>query len=254
MIRALAAFILSAFFAASAQAAVITIIPGAGFTDTKPVTPDGGNVATTLGAARLAVFQEAALLWGSKIQSPQVIYVHVSFTALTCSSTSGMLGWARPNVFIKNYTNMPKVDVYYPEALANAFANQRIDGSNPLVDPSGADIQAEFNSALDSSSGCLHGVGFYYGLDNIPGNKIDLLNVVMHEMAHGLGFVSFTDETTGLGSDSNYPNQLGIYDQFVYDETQSKFWPQLTTAQRVTSAKNGGHLVWNGTNVNGALS
>lgn len=254
MIRSLMMAVMGLAFSWSAQAATITILPGNGFSDQTRVSPVGGNVATTLGQARMLVFQHAAMLWGSKINSSQVIYVNVNFNSLYCTSSSGTLGWAGPNVFIKNFTNMPKLDVYYPEALANAIAGRRIAGSNPLANASTADIHAEFNSSLDSSSSCLQGVGFYYGLDNNPGNKVDLLNVVMHELAHGLGFLSFVDESTGLGGDSRYPDQLGVYDQFVYDETQAKFWTELTSAQRATSSINDGRLVWNGANVNGALS
>lgn len=254
MMRRLVALALSVAFATSAQAATITILPGVGFTDGTARTPVGGNTATTLGQARLQVFQRAAALWGAKLSSSQVIYVNASFSVLSCSSSSGLLGWANPNAFFKNFNNTPKRDVYYPAALANALAGKRVDGSNPLAAPSSADIQAQFNSAVDGNSGCLRGVGFYYGLDNNPGNKMDLLDIVMHEMGHGLGFVSFVDDGTGQGSDSSAPNQLGIYDQFLYDETQGKYWTQLSSAQRLSSATDEGHLVWNGGNVNGGLS
>lgn len=255
MIRKLAAIILGLSIVDVAHAATITIIPGAGFSDTTAVTPVGGNTATTLGAARLQLFQRAADLWGSKLTSPQVIYVSAVFKSLTCSTNQGLLGQTAPNGFFKNFANAPQKNVYYPEALAFALANKRIDGSDPTANPADADMLAEFNSAVDSDPSCLHGNGFYYGLDNNPsGNKIDLLNIVMHEFAHGLGFTSFVDETTGVGFDSGNPNQLGIYDQFVYDETQGKFWPQLTAGQRVNSAINDGKLVWNGANVNGAVS
>lgn len=256
MFRMLAAMILSATLATTAQAATIIVLPGVGFSDSKPFNPVGGNSATTLGSARLQVFQKAASLWGARLASSQVIYISVNFDSggFLCSPGSGMLGWARPNLFVKNFANAPKMNVYYPIALANALAGRRVDGSDPRSDSSTADIHVDFNSAVDSSPSCLNGVGFYYGLDNRPGSKIDLLNAVMHEIGHGLGFISFTDETTGQGADYNNPNQLGIYDQFIYDEAQEKYWTQLSTVQRATSATNDGHLVWNGLNVNGATS
>lgn len=254
MIRLLAAALLSVGVASAAQAATITIIPGAGFSDKTRVNPVGGNTATTLGEARLQVFQRAAELWGSKLSSTQEIYVNAYFGNMTCSTSSGMLGWARPNLFLKNFTNAPKLDVYYPVALANALAGKRIDGSNPMADASRADIQAEFNAVVDTSADCLHGVKYYYGLDNNPGNKIDLLNAVMHEMGHGLGFISFVDLSTGQGGDSDFPEDLGIYDQFVYDETQGKYWTQLSADQRVQSALNDNNLVWNGSNVDGVAA
>lgn len=254
MIKVLAAVILSAGFVANAQAAKVTILPGAGFSDATRISPVGGNTATTIGQARLQVFQRAADLWGAKLSSAQEIFVNAYFGEMSCSSNSGMLGWARPNVFIKNFMNAPQRDVYYPVAQANALAGNRVDGSNPIVDASSADIHAEFNSVVDSSSNCLNGVGYYYGLDNNAGNKVDLLNVVMHELAHGLGFLSFVDESSGRGGDWDSPDHLGTYDQFVFDELQGKYWPQMSAEQRVTSAVNDNRLVWNGVNVNGVAA
>lgn len=252
MIRALFVVSLGLVLATSAQAATITILPGSGFTDTTPVTPTGGNTATTLGQARLQLFQHAAQLWGARLTSSQVIYASVDFTTLTCSSSSGLLGQASPVAFFKNFTHAPLSNVYYAEALANALEGKRIDNSNPTTNSATADIQADFNSAIDGNPSCLGGIGFYYGFDNNPGSKIDLLNVVMHEFGHGLGFDSLVNPTTGAGEDSSNPTVLAAYDQFVYDETQSLFWRQMSASQRVASAVNNGHLVFNGAQVNSA--
>jgi hypothetical protein len=254
MSRALAAFCLALFFSATAHAATITILPGAGFNDSTTFTPVGGNNATTLGQARLNLFQKAASIWAQRITSAQTIFISVKFTSLTCSSTQGILGQASPNFFFTDFANAPKSGVYYPEALANSIAGSRLDGhpTPTIASPDNADISADFNSAVDSSSSCLGGKKFYYGFDNVPGSKIDLLNTVVHEFGHGLGFTSFVDESTGNGFDNTAPSKIGIYDQFVFDETRSAFWPTLTASQRVSSATNTGHLVWNGTSVNGA--
>ncbi|PTU30748.1 Ig-like domain-containing protein [Stenotrophobium rhamnosiphilum] len=244
-------------FTTSVQATTITILPGDGFADSTAVTPVGGNAATTLGQARLNLFQRAATLWAQKIVSSQPIYVSVDFYDLSCSPNQALLGQAAANAFFKNFPNAPRLNVYYPAALANALAQKRIDRSVPTIAnrSATADVIAEFNSTIDDGgTSCLNGKGFYYGLDNNPGNKIDLLNTVMHEMGHGLGFTSLVDEVTGQGADTSNPNQLGIYDQFVYDETATSFWPQMTTSMRVMSAINDGKLVWNGAAVNSAAS
>jgi hypothetical protein len=87
MNRALAASCLALFFSATAHAATITILPGAGFNDSTTFTPVGGNNATTLGQARLNLFQKAASIWAQRITSAQTIFISVKFTSLTCSST-----------------------------------------------------------------------------------------------------------------------------------------------------------------------
>ena len=57
----------------AASAATITILvmdaPDEGFNDQTAFTPIGGNTATTLGAARLNVFNKAAQMWGQLINS-----------------------------------------------------------------------------------------------------------------------------------------------------------------------------------------
>lgn len=256
MSRLLSAVLLTLLLSTSVQAATITILAGTGFNDATPVTAVGGNAATTLGQARLNLFQKAATLWGQKLNSGQTIYVSVDFASLTCSANAALLGQASPRGFYKNFPGTPKSNVYYPEALAFQLANKRLDNSVPTVSnrATAADIIAQFNSAIDGDPSCLHGKGFYYGLDNNPGSKIDLLDTVMHEFGHGLGFISFVDESTGKGSDTSNPNQLGIYDQFVYDESLGAFWTQMSSAQRISSALNTGHLVWNGVLSNGAVS
>jgi hypothetical protein len=65
----LASSLVTLVVSATTQAATITIVnrDGAneGFNDPAPVTPVGGNPATTLGAQRLTAFQFAASLWGA---------------------------------------------------------------------------------------------------------------------------------------------------------------------------------------------
>src|SRR3546814_10503434 len=65
-----------------------------------------------------------------------------------------------------------------------------------------------------------------FGLDGkqAPG-QIDFLNVVLHEIGHGLGFSGFGSLTTGAplaGNDG--VARADIYSTFVYDNTQNKSW------------------------------
>jgi hypothetical protein len=72
--------------------------PGQGFNDPTPAAPVGGNTGTTLGAQRLIAFQYAADFWGARLSSSVTIQVGATFTPLTCSSTSAVLGSAGPSL------------------------------------------------------------------------------------------------------------------------------------------------------------
>ena len=211
---------------------------GVGFNDTAPATPVGGNSGTTVGAQRLIVFQAAANVWGATLTSGPTIRIHASWAPLTCTATSGVLGSAGTTSVSGNFANAPFMNTWYNAALANALSGSDLDSAN-------AEINAKFNLSV-GTSGCLESGHWYYGLDNNHGpSGLDLFTVLLHEFAHGLGFASFTDETTG----KQIQDLPCIYDRFLLDNTTGKTWPQMTDAERVSSAINTGNLVWNGTQV-----
>lgn len=212
-----------------------TNAPGVGFNDTTPAAPVGGNTGTTLGQQRLNVFQRAADIWGSLIDSKVDIPVDASFTSLDCSSTSGVLGQAFATKVVRNFTNAPQQNVWYPMALASALAGQDLNNG-------AAHIHAEFNSQVDLPT-CLGGLGWYYGFDANHGTKEDLLVVLLHELGHGLGFAGVTDGTSGAMS-SNSPS---VFEQHMLDNTVGLHWSQMTNAQRLASSINDQKVVWDGT-------
>ncbi|MFO1425791.1 MAG: hypothetical protein U1F11_02225 [Steroidobacteraceae bacterium] len=161
-----------------------------------------------------------------------------------------------------NFPNSPQPGVLFPSAMADAIANLDLAEQSPQSAGS-ADIRATFNSSVDSDPVCLGGRRFYYGLDHQldrDGNGTrdfasDLLRVVLHELGHGLGFISIVDLATGNGvNDSGGTEHFAIYDQFIYDETVALSWPQMNAAQRLQSSHNNGNLAWSGTRVNAHLN
>src|ERR1051325_1856992 len=230
---------LSLIFCASALSQTTIVIdngdaPGAGFNDTTPATPVGGNNGTTVGEQRLIAFQAAANIWGAALISGPVIHIHASWAALPCTATSGTLGSSSATSLRGNFANAPFTNTWYGIAQANALAGSDLNGAS-------AEIEAQFNLSL-GTSGCLETVHWYYGLDNNHGPNIDLVTVLLHEFAHGLGFQSFTDESTGA-EPQGFPS---VYDRFLLDDSTGKTWPQMTDTERQASALNRGNLVWNG--------
>lgn len=219
---------------------------GQGLDDPTPATPVGGNPGTTRGEQAQIVFKFAADIWGAVLQSDVPVTVSASFAKLSCDATSGVLGSAGTTNIYSFAAPAPQgavANTWYHSALFDSLAGEDAgDGA--------ADIRARFNGAL-GSTGCLEGSSWYFGLDGKqPAGSIDFLNVVLHEMAHGLGFSGFGSLTTGQPLQGNDGvGRQDIYTTFVYDDTQQMSWYAMTPTQRVASALNDGNLVFTGANV-----
>jgi len=217
--------------------------PGVGFNDPTPATPVGGNPGETLGQQRLIAFQHAADIWGEKLTSSVPIRIGASFVPLPCSANSAVLGSAGANEIFADFTNAPRSNTWYPSALASKLAGSDVATAGQ------PHIIARFNSRLGLFPDCLPGSGFYLGLDNNFGNQIDLVTVLLHEMGHGLGFQTYTDDETGaqiLGIPS-------IWDYYLIDNRNERLWVEMTDAERVASAISGKGLSWNGPHVTAAV-
>src|SRR5262245_4474439 len=219
------------------QASVNIIIvnndgPGEGFNDPTPAVPVGGNTGTTIGQQRLIAVQHAANIWGSQLNSSVDIFVRANFDPLFCNATTAALGQGAPDSYWRDFPGAPLAGHWYPNALAN-----KLSGTDLSID---FEIIAVFNSSL-GQPGCL-GQFFYYGLDNNHGASIDLVTEALHELAHGLGFVTSTSS-----SDGSFRNGFpSVYDHFVLDLDSGLLWDQMTDAERVASAINPRKVVWNG--------
>jgi hypothetical protein len=243
---ALAAAGCAALLAAGQAAAQSTFViinnnaPGIGFNDATPATPVGGNNGTTLGEQRLIAAAHAANIWGANLTSTVPIRIGAQFTALTCTETSAVLGSAGATSSQRNFANAPFADTWYPVALRNKYVGAE-------ATPGSAQITMNFNANL-GTPGCLPASPWYLGLDNnAPPGHINLVVVLLHEFAHGLGFaVSPTSGSTGARS-SLSPS---IWERFMFDNVTGLTWFQMTSnAQRAASSIAVDKLAWAGTNV-----
>ena len=235
--------LLAAVVAGQARAsAIITVVntdaPGVGFNDPTPATPVGGNPGTTLGAQRLYAFQYAADLWGARINSSVPIVVDASFAPIADCNLGGS---ARPTAVYSQDSAMPGIpaNTLIPVALF-----EKLQGvcRSPCT---AAEIQAEFNGAIGTT--CPESA-WYYGLDSDTWDHdalaADLVSVVMHELAHGLGFLPSVDLSSGKkfdGLDDMFTNNLK-------DNASGKLWRDMTNAERQMSATNTNNVVWIGAN------
>ena len=242
---AVAALAVFAMSPSAFGAATITILnadgAGVGFNDATVVAPVGGNAGTTLGQQRLLAFQAAADKWGATLTSAVPIVISAKWTALSCTDTGAVLGSAGATIIDRDEAGMAFAGTWYPIALANKIVGVELVPGQPH-------ISANFNVNL-GNAGCLTGTFWYLGLDNNHGANIDLVTVLTHEFAHGLGFQTFTSGSTGAQS-GGFPS---VWDWFLPDNTTSKLWKDMTNGERAASALNTGHLVWTGANVTSAV-
>lgn len=238
----------SAIWASAHGAVEVTIVntngPGEGFNDPTPAQPIGGNNGATLGQQRLIAFQHAAGIWGAALTSKVPVRVGASFIALPCTADTAVLGSAGANDIFSDFPNAPLSNTWYPSALASKLAG--VDQA-PANEPH---IRARFNSRLGLFPDCMPGSAFYLGLDNKHGDKINLVTVLLHEMAHGLGFQGFTDEQTG----QPYENRPSVWDHHLIDNRTNKLWVNMSNDERRVSALSETGLSWNGQFVTGQVA
>jgi len=233
------AFALVALLAPSlaiAGARIIVVpVDGAneGFNDTTPAAPVGGNPGTTLGQQRLFAFQHAANLWGAMLDSNVTIIVQASFDPLGAN----VLGQAGTTYVVRDFPGAPGFPgAAYPETWYHGALADKRAGAEIHPTPNFPDIVAQFSSQAN----------WYLGVDNNHGAQTDLVAVVLHELAHGLGFANFANEGTG----ANFGGFTDIYSQATLDTTTDTLVSDMTTdAERAAAFARVDKVVWSGQEV-----
>jgi hypothetical protein len=164
-------------------------------------------------------------VWSANFKSSVVISVDASWGR---SSSWGVLGSARPGSFFSAFSGAPDPSLWYPSALANALAGRDLDKKNPEII-----IQVNSAAAWNSRG------------DGAPSsNEYDLQSVFLHELGHGLGFLSNDayDPFFGLGS-LDQPTPFDAYLQ----TSDGRRLADLPTPSRELGTALTTSLVWNGT-------
>ncbi|HEX4955195.1 MAG TPA: hypothetical protein VF017_17535 [Thermoanaerobaculia bacterium] len=211
--------------------------PGEGFNDPAPFTPEGGNTAGTLGAARWEALSFALSLWAESLASPVPIRVGVRFEPLGGTAEEAVLGIGGPQSLRRDFAGAPQAGTWYPSALADKLSGQDLDGPDVL------DARLTFNRDVDGPF-VLGSAGFSYGLDDrAPGDEASFLRVVLHELAHGLGFLDLIDPTSGaelLGHDDVFTRLL------VRRGATPAAVSEMTDAERLAAMVAAGEIFWTG--------
>ncbi len=227
----------------SAAEFVIVNLDGAdeGLNDSTAVSPEGGNSGETLGEQRMIVLEQAAARWAEFLELSVDIRIGADFDVLDCDTESAVLGSAGPEFVDRTFPEAPNEDTWYPIALVDTLK------STATIAPDQEHIGSTFNVKLDDGDpNCLQGFTWYYGLDgNTPSGEVALYPVVLHELAHGLGFLTLVNLDTG----SKFNDLDDAFMQFLRDQEIGKTWPDMTDQERADSAINDPEVVWLGSNV-----
>lgn len=240
---ALSLILMATLFApATARASAYLVLrvddpPGVGFADPSPIAPAAGNPATTLGEARLEALEFAAGLWAERLESPVPIEIAVRFEPLGGSASFATLGLGGTIDVYRDFTGAPQPATWYPSALANRLAGVDLDGGTT------PDVDLIFNSDVDGPTALGSG-RYYYGLDgHPPPGDVSFVQVALHEIAHGLGFVSQLNRSTGaklLGYDDVYSSWVEQVGAAPPD------FPSMSDGERLAALTSGSELRWAG--------
>ena len=152
--------------------------PGTGFNDPRPFPGAEGNPATTLGEARINLFNAVLGAWANTLASAIDVDVLVSWEPLFCAEGIGAtLAGAGPTVIIALQGGSLPGPTFFHAATAESLLGSDLTGVPPSGD---GDVIVFMNSEVDTE--CLgEDTGFYYGLDgNTPANLLDLPREVVH--------------------------------------------------------------------------
>ena len=148
-------------------------------------------------------FEYAVSIWEYQIKSTIPIYMEATWSDLE----TGVLGSCSPSFFYENFDSAPLKDHYYPIALVEKMEGMEISNS------SSPDIYAEFSS----------NISWYYGTDgNTPLTQYDFVSIVLHEIAHGLGFTGFFYEHSDLGAYGSGLEHPAVFDEYVYNSEDNQ--------------------------------
>jgi hypothetical protein len=195
-----------------------------------------GFFDSVLRPARQAAFEFAMGIWPVLIDSSyvgEIITIDATMDPLGGSPSSAILGQAG-SPFINREFGAGLADTWYGDALAN-----HLNGAD--LNPGSAEIVATFNSDVDNST-VLGGIDWYYGLDELGGNDIDFVSVVLHEFGHGLNFFDLIQQN-GRWFAQDLP---GIYDRLLEIGDGTDLVDMNNSNRRKATVSN--DLFWSGPN------
>ena len=231
----------------------------------KDLISPSGNDAETLGEARTKAFEYATTLLESTLTNSSTIRISARFVVFssqedpnnpseclinpgtTTVATAGPTGHGYPSGRLdEGDVNRVGLGTAYPYALFETLSGLEFNSQE-------ADIWIRFSKCIP----------FYYGFTgSVPANHIDFVQLALHEIMHGIGFLE------QIESDGDFPTRTitihstvngitttreatiksrTIYDEQLYSQTDDDLLTDLTNSQRAAAITSGTGLLWDGT-------
>lgn len=189
-----------------------------------------GFLDEQFGEERRAAMEHAVGIWASQLSGTIPVEVRASIDPLD----PGVLGQAGPIAW--GVTEPEDVEFDYANTVyISSLANQ-IAGTDFF--PTFGDIQITYSSSFINQ--------FYFGLDGVvpPGKTYDFVTIVLHELAHGLGFLDGMAESGAYFFGAPF-----VFDQNLYHNGNNVV--NLSQSDRA-AANTSNALLWDGANAKSA--
>ena len=170
-------------------------------------------------------FEQAVAIWEKYLVSSQIIRITATWSTTLSNTTLAETGASR---IYKNIAGLPYTNIWYPTPLAEALTGRDLNAGE-------ADINISINGNIN----------WYYGIDGkAQAGKYDMITVLLHEIAHGLGFSS-SMSVVNSSTQGQY-GQSGsayIFDTFMQDSqkiklTNASFYGNPSTGLKVPLISN----------------
>lgn len=182
-------------------------------------------------------FDHALSIWSMVLDANQTIVINACWVD---PGNTAVLGTGMPvSAFADtDFTGAPMPNTLYVAALANELAGTDLNDNDGFDhDGDGSLNDAEITIAFNSNGG----ITWYFGTDSTPpGGQKDFVTAALHEIAHGLGFIStmavdtgdnicgtstLGDGCWGVGLPGGFPV---VYDRFLENEAGTNLIQNFT--------------------------
>ncbi len=217
--------------------------------DPTPVTPVGGNPGTTRGEQRRNAMIESLRQLAAGFDSETPIIVRGCWDNLNAEATGATLAAASPDNFLLDDNTLvfssggslpaapylPSKYAFYSSAPASRLGGTRACALQGGSCASVTDMTITYNKRI-GEPGVLGGAQYYLGYNAVPPGSVDFVGVSVHELGHGLGFISLVR----LTANNNGPVGSLPFDRddiFARQMVDNRVFPnpqftRLTNAQR----------------------